>query len=53
MIEYNKLIIIEFYVPDYRKLSQKPLHKVPVYYQMKTTLEATNYKLEVVYIHLN
>ena len=31
MIKYNKHIIKKFYVPDHRKLLQRPLHRVPVY----------------------
>ena len=30
MIKYNRHIIKKFYVPDYRKLLQRPLHRVPV-----------------------
>ena len=39
MIEYNNQIIKKFYVPDYRKVLQRPLHKVPVYYKMKSTIK--------------
>ena len=53
MIEYNKHIIKKFYVPDHRKLLQRPLHRVPVDYRMKWTRDDANAKLRIVSIHLN
>ena len=53
MKEYNKHIIKKFYVPDYRKLLHRPLHRIPVYYKMKETLETTHMQLEIVSIYLN
>ena len=53
MIEYNNHIIKKFYVSDYRKLLQRPIHRVPVYYRLKWTCDDASSKLKILSIYLN
>ena len=53
MIEYNNYIIKKFYVPDSRKLIQRPIHRVPVYYRLEWTRDDANSQLKILSINLN
>ena len=53
MIEYNNYIIKKFYVPDSRKLIQRPIHRVPVYYRLEWTRDDAKSQLKILSINLN